>query len=308
MTPLQRFQKTGAQLLAAIALASAAAGCAVRTPTPAGPPADPPTREHGFTRRPDGSTIYYERTGSGPALVLIHGLGGNHAVWYRQVPRLARRYSVITVAQRGFSPSTGDRTDLDVSRMVEDLMAVLDELNVETAALVGQSMGGWTALAAALIHPDRIRAVVMADTTGGIFDTTILTHYEAVVARARTLADRPPPLGRHPALDLEFSRSNPDEAYLYQLLTTFGAPDPGYIAGALGTQRLEPRVLAANKTAVLFLVGERDPIFPPTIVRRASQLLPGSEVRVIADTGHSPYFEKPGRWADVVESFLDANY
>jgi len=296
---------TGGAFRLAVALSVVvSAGCAGRTPAlPETAEATP--RSTGFVERPDSTRIYYETAGSGPAVVLIHGLGGNHAVWYRQVPRLARRYTVVTVSQRGFAPSTGDRHDLDVARTVDDLMAVLDELAIDSAVVVGQSMGGWTALAATLAHPDRIRAAVLADTTAGIFDETIATHYRAVTERARALADRPPPLGRHPALDADFSRSHPEEAYLYQLLSTFGAPAPGYVASALGLHRQDPAALAANRRPVLFIVGERDRIFPPDIVRRAASLLAGSQVRVIADSGHSPYFEKPRRWSEIVEVFLD---
>ncbi|MFP3881137.1 MAG: alpha/beta fold hydrolase [Actinomycetota bacterium] len=50
----------------------------------------------------------------------------------------------------------------------------------------------------------------------------------------------------------------------------------------------------------LFVVGERDPIFPPAIIETAAASIPGSEVAVVENTGHSPYFERPGRWNDIV--------
>jgi 2-succinyl-6-hydroxy-2,4-cyclohexadiene-1-carboxylate synthase len=262
-------------------------------------------RERGFAERSGAASIYYERTGTGPAVVLIHGLGGNHAVWYRQVPRLSQSYSVVTISQRGFAPSSGDRKTLDVDEMVDDVVAVLNLLDIEEAAIVGQSMGGWTALAAALSHPERVRAVVLADSIGGIFDEEISKHYEAVAASARALAAQPPPLGFHPALDPEFSEKHPEEGYLYQLLTTFGSPNPGDVAGALGRQSIGHERLAANRVPTLFVVGERDRLFPPQLIARASNLLAHSEVKVIADTGHSPYYEKPERWARIVEAFLD---
>jgi pimeloyl-ACP methyl ester carboxylesterase len=209
--------------------------------------------------------------------------------------------------ERGFAERSGAASIYyeDVDEMVDDVVAVLNLLDIEEAAIVGQSMGGWTALAAALSHPERVRAVVLADSIGGIFDEEISKHYEAVAASARALAAQPPPLGFHPALDPEFSEKHPEEGYLYQLLTTFGSPNPGDVAGALGRQSIGHERLAANRVPTLFVVGERDRLFPPQLIARASNLLAHSEVKVIADTGHSPYYEKPERWAGIVEAFLD---
>jgi pimeloyl-ACP methyl ester carboxylesterase len=270
-----------------------------RTPTPV-------ARERGFVESTNDASIYYERAGAGPAIVLIHGLGGNHAVWYRQVPRLSAEHTIVTVSQRGFAPSTGDHGPLDVDEMVGDLIAVLDHLEIERAAIVGQSMGGWTALAATLSHPDRVRAVVLADTFAGIFDDHSRAHYEEVAERARALASSPPSLGYHPALNEDFSDAHREEGYLYQLLSTFGAPDPGAIVHTLGRYSMDEKSMAANKVPALFVVGRHDAIFPPELVQKVSRRLAGAQLRIIADAGHSPYYETPEKWADIVLSFLDS--
>jgi 3-oxoadipate enol-lactonase len=258
----------------------------------------------GYLQRPDGTKIWYEVAGEGEPLVLIHGLGGNHAVWYRQFPELAREFRVITFSQRGFAPSTGAGEKADPTMLAADLAALLDLLEIERAAIVGQSMGGWTALSFALRFPHRTTAIVLADTTGGIFDDFIERHYQAVLEKARELSTQPPILASHPALDPQFCRKNPEEAWLYQSLASFGAPRPGAIAENLGRNAIDHSRLHGNKVPVFFIVGERDRIFPPQIIQRAAGYIDDSRVEVIANAGHSPYFETPEVWRQVMTEFL----
>jgi 2-succinyl-6-hydroxy-2,4-cyclohexadiene-1-carboxylate synthase len=305
----RRTGAAAAALLAALVAGLLASAC---TPAARNAAVEPPRieRETGFATAEDGVRIYYERSrarADAPTVVLVHGLGGNHAVWYRQVPRLAERYSVVTLSQRGFAPSGGDRKALDPNTMVGDLVAVLDALDIERAHLVGQSMGGWTVLGVALAVPERVRSLVLADTTGGIFDHKSIHRFAKTVAQASRLTEKPPPLGRHPALDEAFSSTHRQEAYLYQLLTTFGAPVPRDVVDRLGQAEPSRELLAANRVPTLFVVGARDEIFPPWTIERASALLASSKVTVIDDAGHSPYYECPERWAKTVGAFLAAH-
>lgn len=263
-------------------------------------------RETGFARAADGTRIYYEKLGSGPAIVLIHGLGGNHAVWYRQVPALARDHTVVVVAQRGFAPSEGARDRFDVNELVADVLTVLDAAGIRRAVVVGQSMGGWTALGAALAHPERVAAVVLSHSIAGIFDDEIRTHYRTTLERAREIGSTPPPLGTHPALDKGFCRARPTEGYLYQLLTTFGAPSPGLIAQQLGDFAFSHETLAKLSVPALFITADNDRIFPPEIVRRAASYAARASVVVIPGAGHSAYFERPGEWRRRLLEFLSA--
>jgi 3-oxoadipate enol-lactonase len=118
----------------------------------------------GILERPDAS-IYFEVTGSGPALVFAHGLGGNHMSWWQQVPFFAGRYTCVTFAHRGFAPSLTDNPD--PAEFAGDLAALVKHLGVERAALVAQSMGGWTCLDFAIHYPRRVSALVMAATQRG---------------------------------------------------------------------------------------------------------------------------------------------
>jgi 3-oxoadipate enol-lactonase len=261
-------------------------------------------RESGFVAMNDGARIYYERAGAGSTVLFLHGLAGNHAAWFHQIPYFARHHRVITIAQRGFAPSSANPDGYDNARLVSDAIRVLETLGEKDVAVVGQSMGGWTALGLAIERPDLVSVVVLSASVGGIFDDEIARQYASVVARARELVDRPPLLGSHPALDRQFTAAHPDEAYLYQLLTSFGSPSPGKVADGLGRTRFDDEALARVRAPVLFVVGENDQIFPPHIVRRAAARIPGAEMATIAAGGHSPYFERPEAWNETVERFL----
>jgi glyoxylase-like metal-dependent hydrolase (beta-lactamase superfamily II) len=122
----------------------------------------------------DSEQIYFEFWGdSGPVVILGHGLGGNHAVWYQQVAFLSQHYRVITWDQRGFGNSTRSTGVIGPAPAVEDLARVLEHLEVERAHVIGQSMGGWSALGFAIDHPERVISLVLADTTAGIFTPAI---------------------------------------------------------------------------------------------------------------------------------------
>jgi pimeloyl-ACP methyl ester carboxylesterase len=86
-----------------VLLGQAVAGAAALAAQTPASPSIPPTTS-GFLKRP-GAEIYYETTGSGPAIVFAHGLGGNHLSWWQQVPYFARRNTCVTFAHRGFAPS-----------------------------------------------------------------------------------------------------------------------------------------------------------------------------------------------------------
>jgi 3-oxoadipate enol-lactonase len=249
--------------------------------------------------------IYYEVCGSGPAIVLIHGLGGNHAAWFQQVASLARRYTVVTLSQRGFAPSGGDRTAYDVRRYVSDLVSVMDAANVSRAVVVGQSMGGWTALGAALHAPARVSGLVLADTTGGISDSRIAAHLRKMTAQAEKLRTNPLPLGVHPALAADFSRSRPDMGYLYQTLSTFGSPPPDAIANHLARSTVSYSELKNLRIPTLFVVGTDDRLFPPDLVRHAASGVRKVEVSELGAAGHSAYYENPGLWNAVVRGFIE---
>ena len=178
----------------------------------------------------NGIELYYEEQGDGPSLVFAHGVGGNHASWYQQVPFFARWYRVITFDDRGFGNSTSDPEGIDRSSFVGDLEALLDALGIDETALVAQSMGGWTMAGFTLRHPGRVRALVMADTLGGITQAGPLADRLAELGRAtRDL----PQLER--VLAPQFPRQNPAKAELYLQLASFNVANRFNLRGSSGS-------------------------------------------------------------------------
>ncbi|HLG74012.1 MAG TPA: alpha/beta hydrolase [Chloroflexota bacterium] len=109
----------------------------------------------------NGLTMHYERAGSGPDVVMIHGLTGNLAVWHlRILPKLVDRFRILTYDLRGHGYTQMTPTGYTAGEMAEDLLCLLDELEIGAADLVGHSYGADIALYFALRHPQRVRQVV----------------------------------------------------------------------------------------------------------------------------------------------------
>ena len=257
-------------------------------------------RTNGFCES-DGERIYYESVGDGePALVLCHGAGGNHAIWYQQVPVFARSRRVITWDHRGFGRSSAHAGPTRPDLAARDLAAVTKAAGVAGPIdLVGQSMGGWTALGYALAERAQVRRLVLADTPGGIVTPELVAALRAI--RAFEAEGR---LGRHPALGDGLARRDPARAYLYQMLGAFGEPDVAKLGPALFGTVVAEAELAALAGRVLFVVGNEDALFPPASIRSCAAKVPGARVVEIADAGHSPYFEQPEAWNRAVAEFL----
>jgi 3-oxoadipate enol-lactonase len=127
---------------------------------------------------------------------------------------------VITWDQRGFGNSTRRTGRVGPGPAAGDLAALLDHLEIERAHVVGQSMGGWTSMAFAPAHRDRVRSLVLTDTLAGVSDEEIRTV--AMEAFPRALA-RPEALDVwHPALGPKTCAERPDLAMLYLAITSFG--------------------------------------------------------------------------------------
>jgi pimeloyl-ACP methyl ester carboxylesterase len=112
----------------------------------------------------DGVCLYYEETGDGTPLVFLHEFAGDHRSWEPQVRQFSRTYRCVVVAARGFSPSQvpADPAAYSQDRAVADVVSVLDAAGVGRAFVIGNSMGGFTALHLALQQPDRTLGAVVA--------------------------------------------------------------------------------------------------------------------------------------------------
>ncbi|HTP10486.1 MAG TPA: alpha/beta hydrolase [Anaerolineae bacterium] len=119
----------------------------------------PPTTDQGYIEY-DGARIWYAAYGSGPAVILLHGGLGNSGNWGYQVPALIERgYRVVVMDSRGHGRSTRDAWPFSYDLMSSDVLALMDALRLDKAALVGWSDGACTALVLAAHQPDRVAGV-----------------------------------------------------------------------------------------------------------------------------------------------------
>lgn len=260
-------------------------------------------RRTGFVEH-DGERIYYETLGAGGTpLVLSHGAGGNHAVWFQQVVHFAAHRLVVTWDHRGFGRSTDVASLSGPAVAAGDLLAVVDSLGIRRADLVGQSMGGWTVVGAALARPGLARSLVLADTLGGITSPDIQA---AMSARPADRLGSPEALGEHPALGLAFSERAPGLAHLYQCLGQMGSADAAVVIPRLTAVTHDPSDARRLTMPVLCIAGDRDPLFPPAAIRALADLLPDARYVEVPGCGHSPYFEDPSVWNRAVEAFFES--
>ena len=251
-----------------------------------------------------GEDIYYESAGQGDAIIFCHGMGGNHASWFQQVPVFAHTYRTITWDQRGFGRSTNHGGPTHPTLATCDLKMLLDELGIPRAHLVGQSMGGWPIVGLALACPERVQSLVLADTFAGIYTAEIEQGFTHLVQQIETSPPRML-LGHHPALGLALTPCNIVRVYLYQQLSSFGEP-PAVSAMYKALQQVSYPHEALKKLTcpVLCLVGSEDPLNLPAWSRQVAAVLPNAQVVEIPAGGHSPYFEDSQTWNQIVLDFL----
>jgi 3-oxoadipate enol-lactonase len=270
-----------------------------------------PPRRRGYLARPD-CRILYEVTGSGPAIVFAHGLGGNHLSWWQQVAHFSPRFTCVTFAHRGFAPSSPLPDGPDPADYADDLAALVAELGLVDVRLVAQSMGGWTAVEYALRRPPGLRAVVLAATTGPIDPQRLpaadRAPIEAWTASASGIRSELARRGIHPAAGARMAEEQPDLHLLYRHIDDMNADlDKEALRGRLMAGRVRaPRVMADIACPVLMIGNDEDCVMPPMAAEAMARIAPNVRAARIAKAGHSAYFERAGLFNELVEEFFAA--
>ena len=175
----------------------------------------------------------------------------------------------------------------------------MDHLEIDSAHLVAQSMGGRTMLGFAVAYPQRTKSLVMADTIGGM-------AVPKVEELQRQLRDTNPSnisIG-HRAVSQGFVQRNPALANLY-LQISQSNPLRSEPAG-VPQQGPTPDQLGRLQVPTLFIVGEEDKIAPPAVLEAATKTIPGGRLTRVPEAGHSVYFEKPDIFNFEVSRFIQS--
>jgi len=266
-------------------------------------------RRIGKLERPFGS-LHYEVTGSGPALVFAHGLGGNQMSWWQQVAHFAPHYTCVAFAHRGFAPSAKVPGGPDPADYAGDLAALVDHLAFADVRLVGQSMGGWTMLEYALAHPAKVKALVLSSTAGTIdrrgADPSGGKDYDAWLARTGAAINEGLAKGIHPAIGPKGAARAPALHLLYRSIDEMaGTLDKEMLrAGLRRTATRSLADLAGFAVPTLTIAGADDMVFPPFLAAAIAEAMPHGETTTLPDCGHSPYFEQAASFNGLVEAFL----
>ena len=252
----------------------------------------------------NGALLYYETHGTGPALVFAHGLGGGHLSWWQQVPHFRDRYTCVVFDHRGFGLSGEAAHAPGPDAYVDDLATLIAHLGVPDVRLVAQSMGGWTCLGYALRHPERVRALVLACTTGVLGDPeTMRIFREHGSGRGETaLAER----GIHPAAGERLAQEQPALHFLYREVDALShALDKAAVRKKLIAMRTTPAAtVAALRPPLLCITGEEDIVIPPAAVAALASIVPGARLARVPQAGHSVYWERPQVFNRLVGDFL----
>src|SRR5215218_11291493 len=113
-----------------------------------------------------GQKIHYIEAGSGPNLILLHGLGGSSQVWQFNIGPLAEKFHVFVPDQIGFGKSDKPLVNYRIRTYVDFLDQFCKQLKIDRASLVGNSMGGWIAAMFTATFPDRVDKLVLVDAAG----------------------------------------------------------------------------------------------------------------------------------------------
>jgi 3-oxoadipate enol-lactonase len=248
----------------------------------------------------NGIELYYESHGEGPALVFAHGGLGNHLSWWQQVAEFSRSFKCLTFDHRGFGFSREGADGPGPAAFADDLRALLDHLEIQRAALVGQSMGGWTVLGFASAYPERTRALVLCDTTAGVEGPGLRVNNRPQRREDTGLAA----ISRQ-ALARGFAEREPAMNFLYHAISCLNVHlEPATLRKLLSVKnRVEPVV--ERRIPTLIFAGEADEMTPPPVMEALARHFPHARLVKVAGAGHSVYWEKPAEFNALLKEFLD---
>jgi pimeloyl-ACP methyl ester carboxylesterase len=267
-----------------------------------------------------GHVIGYRRGGSGPALLLLHGITNSSETWQRVAPRLAERFTVIAPDLLGHGNSATPRGDYSLGAHASGARDLLTALGIERVTVVGHSLGGGIAMQFAYLFPERCERLVLVSSGGLGREVHLLLRAAALpgadyVLPALTSAGLVG-VGRGVGGLLRRLRVSPGED-LEVLAHGFASLDnAGSRQAFLHTVRsvIEPggqRVSAQDRLTLAALLptlivwGGRDSIIPAQHGAAAHAAMPGSRFEVFPDAGHMPHDADPERFAALLTEFCE---
>ncbi len=265
-----------------------------------------------------GREVTYAEAGSGPVLLLIHGMGGTFENWELVIELLARHNTVVAPDLPGHGASAPGAGDYSIGALAAGLRDLLIALGHDRATLVGHSLGGGIAMQFAYQFPEITERLVLVSSGGLGSEVSPVLRAAALPGANLFIAATAGP-GRVAGSALARGlaavglQPKPDVAEVARGYASLA--DPEHRAAFLATLRAVvgtggQRVDAADRlylikgVPVLIVWGERDPIIPAHHAEQACKAIPGSRLEIFDGVGHMPQLEAPGRFVAVLERFL----
>jgi 3-oxoadipate enol-lactonase len=258
--------------------------------------------------RLNGGNIEYDIHGprNGIPVVFIHGFPFSREMWRYQVDALKNDYHVITYDVRGHGGSDPGDGQYSLELFVDDLIALLDHLKLQSAVAVGLSMGGYIVLRAIERHPERFRGIVLCDTRSEADGN------EGKVKRARQVINlgKDGPDGFTASfLEAVFhSKTMADKPDVVDGIRTTMKNTPvevlrGTLLALAGRTDTTPSLFRITVPA-LILVGRHDAVTPPSAAHAMKDKIPGAELHEIPEAGHLSNLENPEEFTTHLFNFL----
>jgi 3-oxoadipate enol-lactonase len=247
--------------------------------------------------------LHYEVRGSGPPLVLVHGLGASTAIWQKVAGPLSDDFRVIAYDLRGLGRSSTPSGPYTVGALLADLHGLAEALELERFLLVGHSLGGAVAVCYAARHPERLSGLVSVSAPSAAAEAQgPMLEKRAAIARRdgmQAVAAIHAQAGFPDAFRLQRAR----DVATYRSIIAGGDPE-GYAAlcGVIETLR-NAQDLARIETPTLLIAGERDRIVAPEAVRASAAAIDGCEYVELEGCGHIVPFERPDELVRAIRDF-----
>ena len=282
------------------------------------------------TQPVDGFSLAYDRSGTGPAVVLLHGWPGNRSDFRLVAPLLAGAADVVVPDLRGFGDSDKHAVDPDDgysgAAQARSVLGLLDELALGPVVLAGYDIGSRIAQTVAQLSPDRVRALVIAPPAPGAGRRALEPAAQAQswyqhfhrLPLARQLIDGHPDAVRahlrHFWTTWSGPSFTPSDDDLDRL--TAGYARPGAFTSSIGWYRAGPGILARTlaerapepadrlRVPVSVLWPDHDPLFPPEWSDRLGEFFADVTVTALPDAGHFVPLEAPDAFASAIRSAL----
>jgi len=256
----------------------------------------------------NGFSLHYEDAGAGTPLLLLHGFPLSAAIWSEQTTALAGKFRVIAPDLRGFGGSGIPDGACTMDLYADDMIALLDQLRIERAAVCGMSMGGYVLLNLLERYPERVSAACFMVTRAGADDEAgrarrLLLAEEVLASGAEVVAAAFSKVLFAPATVI--NRPEMAAAVTQMML----AAKPAGLAGGLLAMRERTDYsgrLSICKVPALVIGGEEDMAMSPEESRKLAAELPGSRLCMIPGAGHMVMMEQPEEVNRALAEFLSA--